>query len=242
MSNPEVRLISSDQTGPDLGLSWTNGTAESIENGTPVRWPEGLPVGITLKELMQKELPEIRWVVPNVIPEGVTLLAGRAKIGKTFCAATSISYPVAAGGRAFGTIPVEKGRAIYLSLEDGERSLRRRFDACIEDGVVPDNLHLFTSWSQGERGMKDLRGLLNYYQDTRLVVVDTLRAFTGPARRNSDAYDSGYSSGSPFQALAKETNTAIILVHHTNKSEMWTDPFDQISGSMGLRGIASIRR
>jgi hypothetical protein len=42
------------------------------------------PKTFTAAELMAEELPEARWIVPDVLPEGVTFLAGKPKVGKSW--------------------------------------------------------------------------------------------------------------------------------------------------------------
>ncbi len=37
----------------------------------------------TAAEIVAEELPPVRWVVPDLLPEGVTLLAGKQKLGKS---------------------------------------------------------------------------------------------------------------------------------------------------------------
>ena len=58
------------------------------------------------------------------MPEGVALLAGKPKLGKSWLA-LGLCVAVASGGVTFGTVHVEKGAALYLALEDNER--RRQF-------------------------------------------------------------------------------------------------------------------
>jgi hypothetical protein len=41
---------------------------------------------ITAAELRRLVLPEPRWAVPGLIPEGVTILAGPPKVGKSWLA------------------------------------------------------------------------------------------------------------------------------------------------------------
>jgi RecA-family ATPase len=41
-----------------------------------------------------------------------------------------------------------------------------------------------------------------------------------------------------LQALASELSVAIIVVHHTLKSNDQVDPFEKVSGSLGLSGAA----
>jgi replication-associated recombination protein RarA len=66
------------------------------------RWrPRALEGIFTAEELMAEDMPPVRWVVPQVLPEGVTLLAGKPKVGKSWMA-LAISLAVASGGPVFG--------------------------------------------------------------------------------------------------------------------------------------------
>ena len=42
------------------------------------------PATMSAVELMDLELPEAKWAVSGVLPEGVTILAGKPKIGKSW--------------------------------------------------------------------------------------------------------------------------------------------------------------
>lgn len=195
-----------------------------------------LAKGKTLRQMMQVPLTALVYIVEGIIGEGLHLLAGRTKIGKTWIC-THLALAVSTGGRAFGKINVDKGRVLFFSLEDGSRSIQRRFDNHIEseDEPIPENLHIFTEWPPGKQGVKLLGELLAHYEDTRLVIIDTLKAFSGPSKGSQNAYHADYECVQPLQALSKEFSVTILLTHHTNKAE-WEDPFDAISGSMGLRG------
>ena len=56
--------------------------------------------------LLAEEFPPIRWVVPDVLPEGVTILAGKRKLGKSWLA-MDLCLGVAQGGAVLGTKRVE---------------------------------------------------------------------------------------------------------------------------------------
>src|SRR5690349_610698 len=47
------------------------------------RWMAG---AITAKELQAKQFDPVRFVLPGIIPEGVTLLVGKPKLGKSWAA------------------------------------------------------------------------------------------------------------------------------------------------------------
>jgi hypothetical protein len=79
--------------------------------------------GETAPMLLRKELPEIKFIVPGYVTEGLTILAGKGKIGKSWLA-LGIAVAVACGGYALGSIEVEQGDVLYLALEDNERPFR----------------------------------------------------------------------------------------------------------------------
>lgn len=67
----------------------------------------------------------MRYVVPGYIAEGLTVLAGRPKLGKSWLA-LDLAIAVATGGAALGSTKVGQGDVLYLALEDNERRLCRR--------------------------------------------------------------------------------------------------------------------
>jgi RecA-family ATPase len=71
----------------------------------------------TAKDLMRHEFPEQRYAVPGVLAEGLNLLAGAPKLGKSWFA-LNVAAAVARGGMALNKISVEQGEVLYLALED----------------------------------------------------------------------------------------------------------------------------
>jgi hypothetical protein len=82
----------------------------------------------TAAELQNKQFPPVRYVVPNLIPEGLTLLCGRPKVGKSW-AALEIAISVASEADCFGGRQTEQGDVLYAALEDNPRRLQRRIDS-----------------------------------------------------------------------------------------------------------------
>jgi RecA-family ATPase len=102
-----------------------------------------IPETVTAADLMAAELPPVRWGVRGVLPEGVTLLAGKPKLGKSWLA-LGLCVAVAAGGVALGTRQVEQGEVLYLALEDNRRRLHKRLGKML-CGPAPDGLEIATS-------------------------------------------------------------------------------------------------
>jgi putative DNA primase/helicase len=211
------------------------GTRDELENiikSTSKKVRRSLCEGFTAKDLMEMDLPEPKWVVPNIIPEGATLLAGPAKAGKTFMALNA-AYAVATGGMAFGNQRVDQGHVCYLYLEGTQKVLKRRVKA-LSTREPSESIEFFQSWPHGNDGMAKLEQYAADHSNLKLVVVDTLIAFRDPNKSGRDMYKMDYETLKPFADFAEEHDCAVLLITHTNKAA-WSDDMDSISGSMGLR-------
>jgi hypothetical protein len=193
------------------------------------------PTTISASFLLGLELPEARWAVPDVLPEGVTILAGKPKIGKSWLA-LGLGVAVGSGGRALGKIAVEPGEALYMGLEDNVRRLQKRMRKMLAGGEAPRRLEVTTDWPQlDEGGVEALDGWLDKRPDARLVVVDTLKKIRPREACRRGVYDLDYEALEPLIPLASARGVAILVVHHLRKLEAG-DPLDMISGSTGLTG------
>src|SRR5918992_3521750 len=99
----------------------------------------------TAAELMAEDLPPVRWVVPEILPEGVTFLAGKPKLGKSWMG-LGLGIAVATGGVALGTKQVEQGEVLYLALEDNKRRIQNRLNKLLAGRPAPASLHITTAW------------------------------------------------------------------------------------------------
>ena len=198
------------------------------------------PAIFSAAELRRREFDPIRYVVPGYIAEGCTLLAGRPKLGKSWLVLEA-GLAVARGGDCLGGIACEQGDVLYLALEDNARRLQRRMDkvlgAFTEDW--PAAFEFATEWPRAnEGGIDAIREWIMSKENPRLVVVDVLAMFK-PVRGDKESlYEADYLSIKGLQALAGEFGVAIVIVHHTRKSGSESDPFEKVSGTLGLSGAA----
>ena len=196
----------------------------------------GWPKTLTAAELLDLELPPIRWSVTGLLPEGVTLLAGKPKLGKSWMA-LGIAIAISTGGVALGTRPVEMGEVLYMALEDNHRRLRKRLEKLLT-GETPERLHIATEWPRmDEGGAEALERWLEAHPDARLVVVDILKRVRPRTSPNRSVYEADYEALEAMQRLAAEYEVSILVVHHLRKLGA-ADPLDEISGSTGLSGGA----
>jgi hypothetical protein len=194
-----------------------------------------VPGVFTAADLLAEEMPPVRWAVSDILPEGVMLLAGKPKLGKSWMA-LGIAIATATGGVALGTKCVERGEVLYLALEDNKRRLQRRLSVLLSVGSAPDELHIAVEWPRAdEGGIEALTAFLEEHPDCRLLVIDTLARFKPRANGRRTQYDEDRDTVDPLIPIAAKYGIAIVLVHHLRESES-DDPLDMIHGSAGLTG------
>jgi hypothetical protein len=189
----------------------------------------------TADELRGMEFDPIKYVVPGFIAEGLTLFAGKPKIGKSWLL-MHVAWSVGCGDYTLGGISCEEGDVLYAALEDNKRRLKRRMDKLFGDVPWPKRLMFKCSMPRlAEGGVEYIRKWLDKAERPRLVVIDTLAMVRMPNRKDQSSYDADYSALKDLRDLAGEYGVAIIIVHHLRKAEA-DDPFDTISGTLGLTG------
>jgi len=190
----------------------------------------------TAADLQGKEFPPINWVVPGVLPEGLTILAGKPKLGKSWLA-LDMALAVAGGGSVLGR-ECQPGPALYLALEDNQRRLQRRMNIIEPHLSWPSDLELNTRWPRLDAGgIKTIVEWITTRQGARLIIVDTL-AVVRPQQKAADSmYSSDYGALRGLHQIASKHNLAVMVVHHLRKADA-EDPFDTVSGSTGLTGAA----
>ena len=193
---------------------------------------------ITDIDLWHKAFPAVRWAVPGLIPEGVAILAGSPKIGKSWLA-LGVAVAVATGGIALGKIAVEPGEVLYLALEDTQRRLQRRLQCVLptECGQPSGRLHFVTEWPRLHAGgVERLERWLTDHPEARLVIIDTLeKVRPHTASLDRSMYTADYLIGDRLTPLSKQYAVAILVVHHTRKATA-DDPVELVSGTLGLTG------
>lgn len=202
------------------------------------------PSCISARELCGLEFAPIKFVVPGYIAEGLTLFAGEPKLGKSWLC-MEMSLAVASGGSCLGAVRCEQGNVLYLALEDNRRRLQSRIRRLWQMDTmshvpVPERLHLATDWPRAnEGGIAAIRCWIEEHAGARLVIVDVLAMFKAASRgKDQTLYEADYLAIKELQALAMASGVAIVVVHHTRKSGAESDPFEKVSGTLGLSGAA----
>jgi hypothetical protein len=202
--------------------------------------PRKAPIISMAAGLKNKVFPPIKFAVKGYVVEGATILAGRPKIGKSWLA-LDWGLAVARNGFCLGDIHCNEGDVLYIALEDNERRLKSRIGKILaHESEWPERFNYATEWPRAnEGGLDEIRAWIRTKEKPRLVIIDVLETFRSRATRGNDnQYAADYETIKALQAIASETNVAILIIHHVRKGAADSDPIDKISGTLGLSGGA----
>lgn len=187
---------------------------------------------IDCETLVDMHLPRNIFCVDGLIAQGVTILAGPPKIGKSWLV-LDICMRVAKG-EPLWEMETTQGKVLYLCLEDNYSRIQSR----VNDITAEPSCELEVSIMAPTLSNGLIEQLENYCRENkniRLIAIDTLQMV-----RDNNAelsYGNDYSDIEKFKTLADEFGISIILVHHLRKQGA-SDPHAMISGTTGLTGAA----
>ena len=188
---------------------------------------------ITAEDLQNRTYDPTPFLVDELIPEGLHILAGAPKIGKSWLAlwlCLCISQ-----GQPLWNFATTQGEVLYLSLEDSFQRIQMRLFDLTED--APPTLHFAIMANTLKRGLEQqIEQFLTEHPATKLVVIDTLQRVRGTGS-DSNLYANDYQDIGLLKQLADKRHIAILLIHHLRKLHD-DDPMNMISGSTGLSGAA----
>ncbi|WP_168706587.1 AAA family ATPase [Gordonia paraffinivorans] len=204
---------------------------------------DGYPVGSLLKSMFNgswldaQRFAELAQIVMGLVVEGLTILVGPPKVGKSWLVG-NIAIACAYGGIALGAIPVDRRPVLYLALEDGPRRLQHRLRKLSGGRPLPAELDMICVVEPGAV-LGTIAEWLELHRDSApLVIVDTLGKARPQRRPGADPYLEDYAAGTKLKRLVDEVpGSALLVVHHTNKGA--SDDFvDAVSGTQGIAGAA----
>ena len=181
------------------------------------------------RTLMDRPLEPPNFVVDTLISQGLHILAGSPKVGKSWLALW-LAVTVAKEEPVWN-MTTKQGTTLYLCLEDSVLRIQNRLFEITED--APDSVHFCTECALIGQGLEEqVEIFLTAHPDTVLVIIDTLQ-MVRPARDATYAND--YRDLSVLKRIADARGIAILLIHHLRK-ETADDVFNRISGSTAISG------
>lgn len=181
------------------------------------------------EEIMTTVYKPIEFVVDGLIAQGLYILAGAPKVGKSWLA-LDMCLSIAKGEKVLGQQTIQ-GTVLYLCLEDSYVRIQNRLYGITDEPAK--KLHfVIMSETIGDGLEEQIETFKNEHSDLKVVFIDTLQKVRN---ESESSYGTDYKELSELKVLADKLEIAIVVVHHTRKCKD-TDPFNMISGSTGISG------
>ena len=173
----------------------------------------------------------LTFLVEDLLPQGLHLLAGAPKIGKSWLALWLCLR--VAQGEPLWNFPTHSCEVLYLCLEDSFQRIQSRLFDLTED--APPTLHFAVMAEQLHSGLvEQIEQFLKEHPATGLIVIDTLQRIRTMSN-DANPYANDYRDIGVLKALADRHRIAVLLIHHLRKLND-DDPMNMISGTTGLSG------
>lgn len=196
------------------------------------------PTIIDVSDLLKEKIPPLQWIVRDILPEGLSLLAGKPKLGKSLLA-LSLALGICQGGFVLGKIAVEQGQVLYLDIESNKRRLQSRTQRQMGDilATLPKSVFFASlKWPRADQGgITHLEQWIKDHPAVRLIIIDTWGSFgPRPSGKARSLYEEQYDSFTPLRDLANTHHIAILGIVHARKMASPDDVLDEISGTTGI--------
>ena len=207
-------------------------------------WKESSPKKVehleaeSMSSLGARYIAPPKFIIPGLIPYGITVLASPPKIGKSWmCLDMAISV---ATGTPFMGLETNQDGVIYLALEDGDYRLQERGRKVANGRELPANLLLVKQAPILTDGLlQQISNLLDKCQiGIGMIIIDTLQKVRGLAGKTEGVYGYDYRELGALHQFALDKNLAVVLVHHLNKGGDDSDFVSRLNGSTGVSGAA----
>ncbi|HQQ88560.1 MAG TPA: AAA family ATPase, partial [Smithellaceae bacterium] len=143
--------------------------------------------------ILSMEYESPAFVVPGLIPVGLTILAGKPKSGKSLMA-MDLANTCVNGGTFLGRFDLHEADVLYLALEDTELRIQTRLHRLAEDAAGTGRLNFATMCCRLDQGFFGvLENWLRQKPSVELIIVDTFNRVRRSKRRGSTPYEKDYN-------------------------------------------------
>lgn len=171
-----------------------------------------------------------RFCVRGLLPQGLCILGGAPKIGKSWLV---LDWCIRiARGEPIWDMDTIQGTTLYLCLEDTLQRVQHRV-YCMSEEATPNAYFATAVGTLADDMEEQISSFLRSHPDTVLIVVDTFQMVRG--NTNDPSYGSDYQDMQKLKRIADNHGITILLVHHLRKQGD-RDPVNRLSGTTGISG------
>lgn len=187
--------------------------------------------------LLSTPMSKTLFVVDGLIPQGLSVLSGSSKIGKSWLMLW-LGIQVARGQPVW-EFQSHKSDVLYLCLEDTYARIQNRLYQLTDE--APTELRIATTSFQIGNGLEQqIEQYLSDFPKTKLVIIDTFQKVRDSKSTigKSGMYAGDYDDVTALKSISDKFGIAVVVVHHIRKLKDVSDPFNEVTGSTGITGAA----
>jgi len=180
---------------------------------------------ITASDLKFMQFEKREFLIENLLARNLTLLAGPPKIGKSFLCLSLAKHIIKQGKKVN-----------YCSFED---DYFRLYSRLLELDLLCDELRIHCGRENVLGSTSDeefnLFQSIAHDEEVEIIILDTMERILPSTKQKRD-YHYYVRVLDKWAKLALQSNTCILMVHHTRKSDGTPDyhPQNTILGSIGI--------
>lgn len=192
---------------------------------------------ISAQDLQKADLPPIKYLVEDILPEGTSLLSASPKMGKSWFV-LDMGLKIASGEK-FLNKKTSKTGVLYLALEDSYQRLQDRMNKILQNKTAPEAFHFSNEAPSLDENLLDtLKEYINQYPEIKLIIIDTLQKVRSKTPSRGNIYQQDYAEIGALKSFIDKNRLSLVLVHHNRKMKDTENNFNMISGTNGIMGAA----
>lgn len=195
------------------------------------------PTVMSAQDLQKAQLPPVRYLVADILPEGTSLLSAASKIGKSWFV-LDMGMKIATGSPFMDKQTTQVG-VLYFALEDSWSRLQKRMNKLLGNDTAPEQFYFVTEAANLDEGfLNTVDAFIKKHPDIKMLIIDTLQKIRGQALPRESAYQQDYREMGLVKKYADDHGISVFFVHHNRKMKDDSDPFNMVSGTNGIMGAA----
>jgi len=185
---------------------------------------------ITLNNLLSQDFPEQPWLVDTLIQkDGLGIISAPSASFKTWVS-MDVAIAVATGTPLWGHFETQQCGVLYIDEENGQRRLKKRFEALGAPEDAPIYLSSFLNF-KAYPAIIDQALDFAAESDIKFVVIDSFVRVSGADENSSTDVANTFDY---LRAFTKE-GIAVLINHHNRKPQKgFSDPVLDMRGSSDI--------